>query len=116
MGKGLLDAPRNLHSNTISSTDLINGGAKAIMQRMVGEDLWLLNKKSPSPLKKTNSAKKVLKRGRRSSSESLEKSITNRRRQTWLGEELGESVREMRDCLFTCSLMPGTFSTNDQEK
>lgn len=108
----LSDESRNRHLNPSSSSELLNGGAKAIMQRMVGEDLWLLNKKNPSPPKKTNSAKN---RGRHGTCEPLEKSFTKHRRQTWLGEEVGAAVREMRDCLFTCSLMPGTF-TFDQEE
>ena len=83
--------------------DLLKDGPEAVFQSMVGEDTWLLDKKNPTPPKMFAGKKSGAKR-RRSSLDSCEESGQKRRKQAWLGEEVGASVRKMRTSFFTCRL------------
>eukprot|EP00429_Kryptoperidinium_foliaceum_P000131 CAMPEP_0176018066 /NCGR_PEP_ID=MMETSP0120_2-20121206/8685_1 /TAXON_ID=160619 /ORGANISM="Kryptoperidinium foliaceum, Strain CCMP 1326" /LENGTH=1204 /DNA_ID=CAMNT_0017351103 /DNA_START=437 /DNA_END=4051 /DNA_ORIENTATION=+ len=101
--------------------DLIADGPAAVMQRMVGQDFWMLDKRNAAapPQSSTNGTKR-----RRSScsstvsvASSFEEPATKRRRQAWVGEEVSEAVRRMRTSFFTCSLRPkSTPSSSEQEK
>lgn len=83
-----------------------NNGPDAVHHRMVGGDVWLLDKKNRAPPKGRSLTKKS-KRGRKSLVDSLDEPAPKRRRQTWLGEEIGVTVRRMRTSFFNCSLLPG---------
>jgi len=86
--------------------ELLKDGEDAITQRMVGDDVWLLDKRYPI-------VPKVSAAGRKKGSGKRKKAITHvsqpsakRRRQSWLGEEVGTSIRKMRNAFFVCSLAP----------
>jgi hypothetical protein len=104
--------------------DLLSDGPDAVLQSMVGGDTWLLDKKNPAPPKSQSSSKKSTAKRRRSSisssvsSEStIEAPVTKKRRQSWLGEEVGDSVRKMRTSFFSCSLSPkGDMSVREKAK
>ena len=76
----------------------------AVRHRMVGEDVWLLEKKTVLPPKNTGISKSS-KRGRKSALDVVDEPAFKRRRQTWLGEEVGTTVRRMRTSFFKCSLV-----------
>lgn len=78
----------------------LRAGPKAVLQRMVGSDDWLLDK-NPSPPKDPRKFKR-----KKSGGDSLDEPAPKRRRQSWLGEEVGNSVRKVRTSLFQCSLTP----------
>jgi hypothetical protein len=89
--------------------DLLSDGPEAVMQCMVGDDYWLLDKRTPTP--KAAGSKKAKGKRRRSLSSadmsvSIEDPAPKRRRQSWLGEEISETVRKMRTSFFACSLLP----------
>jgi hypothetical protein len=94
--------------------ELLCGGPEAIHQRMVGKDVWLLDKKNPVPPKNVVSGKKCAVKRKRSPIDP-EEPPKQRRRQAWLGEEVGASVRKMRTSFFACSLVPKA-SMSDEEK
>lgn len=98
----------------LKKLDLLEGGPEAVQQRMVGGDIWLLDKRivaAPKPA----SAKKTGGKCRQNSLDSTsEDPSAKRRRQSWLGEEIGDSVRKSRESFFTCMLTPKE-SLSDQE-
>lgn len=86
--------------------DILSDGPEAIMQRMVGDDLWLLDKRNPVPPKDLKPAGGK-KRGRSSIDVTDEEpQLGKKRRQSWLCEEVGASIRNMRTSFFSCSLTP----------
>jgi hypothetical protein len=97
---------RGRKKKPIKILNLLQDGSEAIMQRMVGKDLWLVDKRIPAP-SKIGGAKKTRKR-RRNSIDSMDEldATPKKRRQSWLGKEVAESVRKIRTALFTLSLMP----------
>lgn len=117
------------HANTIQScdweiksdvvaADLLRGGAPAVEQRMVGSDTWLLEKKPPPVAAKGKGAgpsKKAQSRRRKSVGPGEREPPAKRRRQTWLAEEVGSSVRRMRSFFFSCTLAPRTTPTPDEQ-
>ena len=97
-------------SSTASSTSAslmdTDNGPEAIRQKMVGKDFWLLEKKIVVPPNSTGALKNP-KRGRKFTTDSIDEPALKRRRQTWLGEEVGVAVRRMRTSFFRCSLIEG---------
>jgi len=87
----------------------LRAGPQAVRQRMVGSDDWLLDK-NPSPPK---GLKRIFKR-KKSGGDSLDEPVPKRRRQSWLGEEVGSAVRKMRTSFFKCSLKPGSDPEDSQ--
>jgi Histone acetylation protein/Bromodomain len=79
-------------------------GPQAIRQKMVGSDIWLLEKKIVIP-PNSSGALKNSKKGRKNAADSIDEPAPKRRRQTWLGEEVGVAVRRMRTSFFRCSLI-----------
>lgn len=87
--------------------DLLLGGAKAVHDCMVGGDKMFLDKSQTST--RASSTGKAAKRGgngrrRKSLCSSDGEPQAKRRRQSWLGEEVGIAVRRMRPHFFVCSL------------
>lgn len=104
-----------------SVEELLSGGADVLSQRMAGDDKWMIEKKPQLSSKRPSVAKKGNGKRRRSSSSGAsateEEPSSKRRRQTWLGEEVGASVRSMRTSFFACSLVPAaSMSEIEQEK
>jgi hypothetical protein len=93
--------------------ELLEGGSDAIKQRMVGNDLWLMDSSLPTPPKRAG-GKKTRKRRRNSVDSPAEDPIPVKRQQSWLGMEVAESVRKHRIALFTCSLVPKTFMSEKE--
>lgn len=87
--------------------DLLTGGPDAVHHSMVGDDVWLLDRRNIVPQKNPANAKKK-KNGKRKKTvrEVEEEPPSKRRRQSWLGEEVGVSMRKIRTAFFTCSLTP----------
>lgn len=77
-------------------TTALTDGPEAVEERMVGQDKWLIEKKGLLPAKPPQSLKR--KKG------PDDEPPAKRRRQTWLGDEVGEAVRKLRTSFFTCSL------------
>jgi hypothetical protein len=100
----LLSSPvhRILARSPSLSSNIFNGPG-AILERMVGEDKWMLDKKGPNTNKGGDTSKR-LPSNRRKNAESDEEPAPRRRRQGWLGDEVGAAVRRMRTSFFTCSL------------
>lgn len=101
--------------------DLLSDGPDAIMQSMIGDDLWLIDKRSPPPNGPTS--KSGAKRRQSASSVSndgvvsFDEPSAKRRRQSWVGEEVSEAVRRLRTSFFVCSLMPkSSMSDAEQQK
>lgn len=94
--------------------DLITGGPEAVQYRMVGDDTWLLDKKNPVVNKPPTLSKKLSGRRRKSAgsvaSDESEPSA-KRRRQSWLGAEVGTIIRRMRTDFFRCTLTPKAMPT-----
>lgn len=103
-----------------SKLELLTGGEDAILQRMVGNDVWIVDKKGPTTPKSVGPGKKksANKRRKCASENSLsDEPAAKRRRQSWLGEEVGLSVRKMRTSFFSCSLVPkGNMSVDELSK
>lgn len=100
--------------------DLLSDGPDAVMQSMVGEDHWLLDKRthvaSSGPGPKSGGKRR---RGSVGSTESVasgEEPTTKRRRQSWVGEEVSEAVRRLRTSFFTCSLLPKLAMSGAEEE
>jgi hypothetical protein len=86
---------------------------------MVGDDVWLLDKRNPTPPKGSSPTKMTNAKRRRSVSSadlSSVEPVSKRRRQTWLGEEVSDSVRGMRTSFFTCSLSAKTSMSDDERE
>jgi hypothetical protein len=97
---------------------LLTGGPQAVLNRMVGSDKWLLDKRNPLPPKSAGFFKKTGgRKKKKSSADSMDEPPAKRRQQSWLGEEVGAAVRRMRTCFFACSLVPkAKMSDEEQEK
>lgn len=99
---------------------LLSDGPEAVMQCMVGDDVWLLDKRNTNPPKGMGANKNGRAKRRRSSisKEAHSKDpVGLKRRQSWVGEEVGHSVRAYRTSFFTCSLTPkAKMSDMEQEK
>uniref|UniRef100_A0A7S0KXM4 histone acetyltransferase n=1 Tax=Asterionellopsis glacialis TaxID=33640 RepID=A0A7S0KXM4_9STRA len=96
--------------NPQQGLDLLTGGSDAVLKSMVGSDVWLMDKKS------SVSPKGRAKKKKNSSVDpSNENSSSGQRRQTWLGDEVAESIRSLRTSFFVCSLSPKEGMT-DEEK
>uniref|UniRef100_A0A7S1UQR6 histone acetyltransferase n=1 Tax=Grammatophora oceanica TaxID=210454 RepID=A0A7S1UQR6_9STRA len=92
---------------------LLTGGPEAIEHRMVGDDVWLLEKKPVLPIK---AAKKLNGKRRKSTPDAEEEQpAPKRRRQSWLGEEVGATIRNMRTGFFSCSLVPKAEMSDDEQ-
>ena len=104
-----------------SKLELLTGGEDAILQKMVGNDIWIMDKKAPNTPKAAGTGKKKAagkgtgkrKKGTTEASAS-EDPPAKRRRQSWLGEEVGLSVRKMRTSFFSCSLVQKTNMSDDE--
>lgn len=100
--------------------DILTGDPGAVMQRMVGEDLWLLEKNQRSSLAISSNSKRKdgKRRGRLNVGEGGSAGDpAPKRRQSWLCEEVAQTVRRMRQSFFTCSLAPSTeMSAAEYEK
>ena len=82
---------------------------------MAGKDVWLLDKRSPTAAK---ASKNIFKKKRRRSSVSSSEDGTetsSKRRQSWLCEEVGQSIRRLRTSFFTCSLSSNEGHTNNKK-
>jgi hypothetical protein len=86
--------------------DLLTDGPDAVHHCMVGEDVWLLENRDPLPPKNSSGGKKKNGKRKKTAREVQEEPPSKRRRQSWLGEEVGVSMRKIRTAFFTCSLMP----------
>jgi hypothetical protein len=84
--------------------DLLNDGPDAVLQSMVGQDYWLLEKRLPVPV--SNKRRRSLSCASGSEASPLDEPCITLRRQAWVGEEVSEAVRRMRTSFFTCSLTP----------
>jgi hypothetical protein len=93
-----------------SSAHLLSGGPEAVQQRMVGPDVWLLDK-TAGLSKGSIMGKKSGGKRRRSQIESDDGTASKRRKQSWLGIEVSCAVRRMRTSFFTCSLKPTACSS-----
>mmetsp|Transcript_10345 Transcript_10345/g.18839 ORF Transcript_10345/g.18839 Transcript_10345/m.18839 type:complete len:1409 (-) Transcript_10345:498-4724(-) len=93
------------------NTDILSGGGDAIAHRMVGDDVWLMNKRKKKPSKKRKSSSKSQKDRSDSFSED-----SKRRRQSWLGDEVGAAMRRMRRDFFVCDLKPKRSMTDGEKK
>lgn len=91
-----------------SKLELLTGGEDAILQKMVGNDIWIMDKKCPNTPKPVAGKKKAAWKRRKGAGDSSngDEPPAKRRRQCWLGEEVGLSVRKMRTSFFSCSLVP----------
>lgn len=102
--------------SAVTPAELLTGGPDAVSKRMIGDDKWLNDKKNASTSKRITGTKK---KRRRTSSPSFgieDSQLLKRRRQTWLGEEVGASVRSMRTSFFACRLVPHESSLSEQEQ
>lgn len=103
-----------------SKLELLTGGEDAILQRMVGNDVWIVDKKGPTtPKSQGLGKKKAANKRRKCASENSvsDEPASKRRRQSWLGEEVGLSVRKMRTSFFSCSLVPkANMSVDERSK
>lgn len=114
-GKAAVPVPKKLN--------LLADGPDAVAQCMAGSDTWLLDKRATGPpscasggptKKKGGGSKKK----RPSSSAAVPPSCgTKQRRQTWLSEEVGATIRRMRLDFFVCDLNRcGMVSRSEEEK
>jgi hypothetical protein len=104
--------------------DLATGGAEAIARKMVGEDYWLFDKSTILATKSAKSKgrnKKRRKKGIPSKSKGKSNldveldSATRKRRESWLGDDVGITIRKMRRDFFVCKLVP-TEATGGEEE
>jgi Histone acetylation protein/Bromodomain len=111
-----LGCRRNSTVKSLKLLDLHSDGADAVMQKMVGNDVWLLNKRTSAPLKslKTNTNKR--RRHSFDAGPDLDEPAPKKRRQTWLCEEVGRSIRRLRTSFFSCCLAPKENSTEVEEQ
>ena len=103
--------------SSVEKLDLMTGGPEAVFHSMVGGDTWLLDKRIAPPPKPRGQGKKSGAKRRRSSLGLTFDEPAKRRKQSWLGEEVGDSVRRLRTYIFNCSLeTPAMMSTAQREK
>ena len=107
-----MPSPSSVRTNTLLENNLefLTGGPDAILQRMVGEDVWLLDKRNQNQTKGPVNSKKNGKRKKLA----VEDLPQKRRRQSWLGQEVGSSIRRLRTSFFTCSLTPKLTPTEEE--
>jgi hypothetical protein len=101
--------------------DLLFDGPDAVMQSMVGDDVWLLDKRNPTPNGPTSKTgtkrRQSVNSGCNDSNCSVDEPAPKRRRQSWVGEEVSEAVRRLRTSFFVCSLLPkSSMSDAEQQK
>ena len=94
---------------------LVGGGPEFIHQRMVGKDTWVLEK-NPTPAKDVVSSQRGHRRRRKGLGDLESEPPAKRRRQAWLGIEVGAAVRRMRTSFFNCSLTPKQLLPEEQGK
>jgi E1A/CREB-binding protein len=104
---------RGRKPQTVKKCELLEDASEAIKQRMVGSDLWLVDKNLPTPPKRAG-GKGSRKRRRTSIETAVEDPVPKKRQQSWLGEDVAESVRVRRTTLFTCSLVPKVSMTEKE--
>lgn len=102
------DSPNTGRAESVS---LVGGGPQAVQQRMVGDDIWLFDKSQVSPKGSVSSKHGSSRRRKCPSGASDDEPPYKRRRQAWLGVEVGAAVRRMRTSFFTCSLVPSSQET-----
>ena len=95
-------SPSSISTQSVNSSsqklDLLTGGPEAVAKRMVGEDVWLLDKRHNH---KTNSKNKKSKK---------EKTKYNysdgmlKQKESWLGDDVSTVVRRLRTDFFICQL------------
>ena len=83
--------------------NLLTDGPDAVAQRMVGEDYWLFDKNTgiggkAGKAKKKKRSKSVIKAAVDS------EFSAKKRRESWLGDEVGAAIRRMRRDFFVCNL------------
>jgi Histone acetylation protein/Bromodomain len=116
-GRSPLDRRSSLKpiSKPPKKLDLFADGPEAVLQRMVGEDYWLIEKRPPVAL--ANKRRRSLSCASGIETSAGEEPCHKLRRQAWVGEEVSEAVRRMRTSFFTCSLTPmPDMSEAQQEK
>ncbi|KAL3925654.1 MAG: hypothetical protein SGILL_000257 [Bacillariaceae sp.] len=87
--------------------DIYTDGPEAVMQRMAGDDKWMLNRKRDSEaLKSLHSSGKKRRRSSCGGTPDVRDEEPRKRRQSWVCEEVGRSIRKMRLSFFVCSLSP----------
>ena len=101
--------------------DLLTGGAESVARKMVGEDYWLFDKSTIQATKTAKSKgrnKKKRKKGAPSKGKSnLDVEIdttTRKRRESWLGDDVGITIRKMRRDFFVCTLIPTASSGGEK--
>ena len=99
----------------VKKLDLLTDGPDAVKQKMVGTDLWILDKRPNTSPKNPNPNKACRKRRRGSMDGSAEDPLPEKRSQSWLGEEVGDSVRASRTAFFTCVLDPMEAMTQAEQ-
>jgi len=111
-----------LQSSVGVKKSFISANEDSIIQNMVGDDIWMLDKKALNNLGKNGGKKKGPNKGtgkRKKNNldcSSLVDSVAKRRRQSWLGEEVALSIRRMRTSFFSCSLIPKSTSDEDSHE
>lgn len=112
-----LSSPSSVRTSMLPEKKLefLTGGPDAIHQRMVGDDVWLLDKRNPNPPKGSVNSKKNGKRKKWPAEATVDEPPQKRRRQSWLGREVGSSVRRLRTSFFTCSLTAKAIPTDQEE-
>jgi len=100
-------------TQTANTPNLITGGTGAIVQTMVGTDVWLLGKRSngPSSVQGKNKKKKQKKPDPDDSPPPIS---CQRRTESWLGDEVSAAVRRMRTDFFVCHLRPKKNMTDEE--
>mmetsp|Transcript_18452 Transcript_18452/g.26530 ORF Transcript_18452/g.26530 Transcript_18452/m.26530 type:complete len:1452 (+) Transcript_18452:168-4523(+) len=104
--------------------DLCRGGPEAVAKRMVGPDTWMLDRKhahSSCPLTpQANQGSKKKKNGKKKSTNAPKKEDSppsaspskGERKESWLGDEVGEVLRRMRRDFYVCDLRPQNTETH----
>ena len=99
-------------SEIIDHSNLLFGGAEGIARLMVGEDVWLLDKrhthKDTSKKKKKNGKNKDLVM-------EPHHSDSSKRCESWLSDEVLATVRKLRAGIFVCHLKPKAEKTCMEE-
>jgi hypothetical protein len=106
----------NRATDVSSPVSLLGGGPEAVQNRMIGEDTWLLDKNQAAS-KGSAVSKLGGSRKRRSALINAEdEPASKRRRQAWLGVEVGTAVRRMRTSFFSCSLTSKSEEREDEQR
>jgi len=114
--------PATIQSLFTEQHTLLSGHEDAIIDRMVGDDVWMIDKKASNNAKVGGPGKKKCsskgsgkRRSSASDSSSFDEPPNKRRRQSWLGEEVALSVRKMRTDFFSCSLVPKENMSSEEK-